>query len=178
LAYHDALQLWASIRDRWFITDALAGLAELASAYGPVSAAATLLGGIDALVEEAGGVHRSSGGDSYQCAKVSARAALGDARFAELYAAGRELTWEEIVTTASSVPIPTGRTNTLLTVREHEVLLMVSSGQTDREIAAALFVSHRTVNNHVASILAKLEAPSRRAAVSVARERGWLTPVD
>ncbi len=178
LAYHEALQLWVSIRDRWYITGALAGLAELASARGHVSAAATLLGGIDALVEEAGAGPHSSGRDSYQRAGISARVALGDAQFTELYAAGRELPWEAIVTTASSLPTPTGSTTTFLTHREREVLLLIAGGQTDREIAETLFVSYRTVNSHVASILAKLEAPDRRAAVSVARGRGWLTPVD
>ena len=42
-----------------------------------------------------------------------------------------------------------------LTQREVEVLLQISSGSTDREIADELFVSCRTVANHVRSILDK-----------------------
>jgi DNA-binding NarL/FixJ family response regulator len=57
-----------------------------------------------------------------------------------------------------------------LTAREREVLRLVVIGQTDREIAGDLYVSLRTVNTHVAHILAKLEVSTRRAAAAWARE--------
>lgn len=59
-----------------------------------------------------------------------------------------------------------------LTTRELEVLGYLVAGYSDREIAALLFISPRTVGNHVSSILAKLDVPSRTAAAALAvRER-------
>ena len=55
-----------------------------------------------------------------------------------------------------------------LTPRELEVLRLLADGLTDREIGDALFVSRRTATTHVASILTKLGAPSRAAAVAYA----------
>jgi DNA-binding CsgD family transcriptional regulator len=46
--------------------------------------------------------------------------------------------------------------------------------KTDQEIAAALFLSRRTVNWHVRPILAKLDAPSRGDAVFKARANGLI----
>jgi DNA-binding CsgD family transcriptional regulator len=52
------------------------------------------------------------------------------------------------------------------------VLRLVAAGRTDREIAAALFVSPRTVGKHVAAVLAKLGVPSRAAAAAHAARGG------
>jgi DNA-binding CsgD family transcriptional regulator len=59
-----------------------------------------------------------------------------------------------------------------LTPREVEVLRLLVEGMSDREIAAALFVSRHTAANHVASILGKLGVPSRAAAAAYAVRRG------
>jgi DNA-binding NarL/FixJ family response regulator len=57
-----------------------------------------------------------------------------------------------------------------LTARELEVLRLVASGHTNREIAAALFVTQRTAATHVSHILAKLGVASRiEAAASAVR---------
>jgi DNA-binding CsgD family transcriptional regulator len=57
-----------------------------------------------------------------------------------------------------------------LTPREVEVLRLVASGQSNREIAAALFISVKTAARHVANIYAKLGISSRSAATSFAHE--------
>jgi DNA-binding CsgD family transcriptional regulator/tetratricopeptide (TPR) repeat protein len=59
-----------------------------------------------------------------------------------------------------------------LSPRELDVLRLLVEGRSDREIAAALFISHRTVMTHVASILNKLGVPSRTAAASQAVREG------
>ena len=58
-----------------------------------------------------------------------------------------------------------------LSEREREVLAGLVEGLTNKEIAARLVVTERTVKFHVASILAKLGVPNRAAAVRVALER-------
>lgn len=65
-----------------------------------------------------------------------------------------------------------------LSPRQREVLQLVAEGETDREIAAALFLSPRTVNTHVANILAKLGVASRRDAAAWARAHGVLPASD
>jgi DNA-binding CsgD family transcriptional regulator len=174
VGYRDALRRWSGIQDRWFIAGALAGLAEIASASGHASAAATLLGGINALAEEAGSTFIPAGRDNCGRATTVARAALGDKQFDQLYNAERQLSLDEIVAIALAVPTPASTSETVMTRREREVLLFLAAGQSDREIADALFISYRTVNAHVASILAKLGVASRRAAAALAREQGWL----
>jgi predicted ATPase/DNA-binding CsgD family transcriptional regulator len=55
-----------------------------------------------------------------------------------------------------------------LTAREIEVLRLVASGQTDAQIADALFIARSTVSRHVSNILTKLDASTRTAAVDCA----------
>lgn len=61
-----------------------------------------------------------------------------------------------------------------LTVREVDVLEQLADGSTYAEIGATLYISMRTVEHHVSSILRKLGAASRREAVRIAIERGIL----
>jgi DNA-binding CsgD family transcriptional regulator len=61
-----------------------------------------------------------------------------------------------------------------LTRREAEVLTQLALDKTNKEIAAALFLSTRTVDMHVRNLLQKLGCSSRRAAVRLADERGLL----
>ncbi len=56
----------------------------------------------------------------------------------------------------------------ILTARETEVLYHLARGETDKQIADKLFVSRRTVSNHVSHILDKLAVTNRRDAVRTA----------
>jgi pimeloyl-ACP methyl ester carboxylesterase/DNA-binding CsgD family transcriptional regulator len=61
-----------------------------------------------------------------------------------------------------------------LTPREAEVLALVASGLSDREIADRLVLSPHTVHRHIANVRTKLALPTRAAAVAEATRRGLL----
>jgi DNA-binding NarL/FixJ family response regulator len=61
-----------------------------------------------------------------------------------------------------------------LTEREREVLRLVASGFSNREIAQTLFVAEGTVKNHVSNILAKMGVRDRTRAAIKAAQRGLL----
>jgi DNA-binding CsgD family transcriptional regulator len=63
-----------------------------------------------------------------------------------------------------------------LTVRELEVLELVSIGRSNRDIADQLYISAKTASVHVSNILAKLGARSRTEAVAIARQHGVIQP--
>jgi DNA-binding CsgD family transcriptional regulator len=63
-----------------------------------------------------------------------------------------------------------------LTARQAEVLALLDEDLTNIEIADRLFVSPRTVENHVSAVLMKLDSSTREQAVSRARDEGLLTP--
>jgi len=63
---------------------------------------------------------------------------------------------------------PPGR----LTEREAEVLKLVARGRTNRDVAAELFISDKTVARHLSNIFAKLGLSSRAAATAWAYEHG------
>ena len=59
-----------------------------------------------------------------------------------------------------------------LTEREHEVLLLISHGKSNAEIAESLFLSEGTVRNYVSSILEKLDVTDRTQAAVIAIRSG------
>ena len=101
--------------------------------------------------------------------------------FAAAEAAGTMRTLEEaaisaadlaasIAAAASSAPLPVSApTKTFgLSKREREVLRQIASGQSSKEIAETLFLSHRTVSTHLTNIYLKLGVSSRAAATALA----------
>jgi DNA-binding NarL/FixJ family response regulator len=62
----------------------------------------------------------------------------------------------------------------VLTAREREVLVLLSAGHSNREIASSLFVSLPTVKTHLAHIYAKLGAKNRNEALGRAVAGGLL----
>lgn len=58
-----------------------------------------------------------------------------------------------------------------LTQREHDVLVKMSEGLSNQEIATALFLSESTVKTHVSNVLFKLDAKRRTEAIRIAKEK-------
>jgi two-component system response regulator NreC len=63
----------------------------------------------------------------------------------------------------------------ILTPREREVVTLIAEGFTNREIAQALTISHKTVDRHRENIMRKLNLHSRVELVKYAIERGLIT---
>lgn len=61
-----------------------------------------------------------------------------------------------------------------LTSREREILQLMATSATNKEIADKLSISEETVKSHTKNILAKLGQPNRTQAVLVALRAGWL----
>jgi non-specific serine/threonine protein kinase len=111
---------------------------------------------------------------------------LSEQAFAQAWAEGRGMLDDDLVVTtlaaleadpiaqpallATRSAAPYG----VLSSREYEVLLHVSEGLTNRQIAEKLIISVATVNYHVTSILNKLGADNRTQAVTLATQRGLL----
>jgi class 3 adenylate cyclase len=60
-----------------------------------------------------------------------------------------------------------------LSAREREVVRLVATGKTNRDIAAELVLSERTVAHHLDNIFNKLGVSSRAAATAIALRHGW-----
>jgi DNA-binding NarL/FixJ family response regulator len=73
-----------------------------------------------------------------------------------------------------AAPAASAPTSSDLSPREHEVLRLMARGLLNKEIAAALVISERTVKFHVSSILGKLGAGNRTEAVTKALGAGLL----
>ncbi|SNR59751.1 regulatory protein, luxR family [Haloechinothrix alba] len=74
---------------------------------------------------------------------------------------------------AASAPLPGG-----LSDREVEVLRLVATGRSNREIAAELVISEKTVHRHLSNIFGKLELSSRTAAAAFAYDHGLVSQRD
>ena len=68
------------------------------------------------------------------------------------------------------------RTDDRLTEREHDVLLLMAAGNTNREIADELIVGMATVKSHISSIFTKLGVRDRAGAIVHAYQSGLVEP--
>jgi DNA-binding CsgD family transcriptional regulator len=87
--------------------------------------------------------------------------------FQELGAAPDLAKLDAMAPPLGAAPLPGG-----LTTREADVLRLIAAGRTNREIAAALFISEHTVARHVQNMLAKLGFASRTRLAAFAIEQG------
>lgn len=158
----------------WDIIHLLAGIIITLYHGGDALTAVQLAGGAQRIVDTLSLPLNPRSGDELRQTLAGARVALGEDEFQATWRAGQAMTTAETVALATrgaprSVPLteppfaPTPLTN-----REREVLRLIAQGLRNREIAAQLNVSPRTVANHVASILDKVGLPSRAAAAAYA----------
>ena len=162
--------------------DALSGFAGIAVVMGQPKRAARLLG---AVVTQLEAFQRPIVGHhaQHQRALAATRAALSPEVFERAFAEGLALTLDDaiaetgvIVAEVSATPaLPTAGESASqhgLTLRELDVLRLLVEGQSNQEIAGALFISPSTVASHVVNILSKLRVESRTAAATWALRHG------
>jgi DNA-binding NarL/FixJ family response regulator len=192
----EALSSAVELGDRIVGGAAIDVLAAVLAALGRAQPAALLIGAARQRREAASGRIRPSDRAWIERSVATARTALGHEAFAAAVTSGRWLDFaqalaivEEILQDpdfavrgegagraqlSSTRPAGTASTSAVaeLSPREHDVLALLANGLTDREIGEELSISVRTVSNHVGRILAKLDAPTRTAAVALALREG------
>ena len=82
---------------------------------------------------------------------------------------------EDLMSRARKAPAPAYPGG--LTQWEVEVLRLISSGKTDREISEELIIAIRTVTTHVGNILNKTDTTNRTDAANYANQHGLATPI-
>jgi predicted ATPase/DNA-binding NarL/FixJ family response regulator len=179
----EGLRLTWEYGERPAVVLTLGAIAQDMALLGDVARAARLLGAA-ATHGAAFGFQSSPSEDEEATAGIRAR--LGEAAFATAYATGVAKSLADAVAEAlaASTAVTDGAVTPAidspssvsygrnLTRRETDVLRLLVAGQTDRQIAENLFVTRKTVSDHVGHILAKLGVPSRTAAAAEAVRDG------
>ena len=176
--YREALELGRSHPGTRVVTEVIEAVGIVAAAVGQAERAARLLGAAEAQRDRLGLRYRVREDQvALEHAVAATRAALGEPAFATAWAAGRSLTPAQAIAEALDPLVPPTSTHGIsLTPREAEILRLLAAGQTDPAIAAALFISVRTVEHHVARIFAKLGVHTRTAAATAAIATGLVDP--
>jgi non-specific serine/threonine protein kinase len=182
--YREALDgLWAQ-RDRRTFAGTLAGYTAVLAAAGRYGEAARLCGAVESLCEAIGVALSPSRRAHHDRLVADLRRRLGDERYRVAWTEGRALTPEMALAEATATAGPRDGTErggprrhgradgSGLTGREFQVLRLLTEGRANAEIAEALSISERTVENHVRHLLAKLGVASRSAAVAYAIRQG------
>jgi non-specific serine/threonine protein kinase len=180
----ESLPIWQRLGEKEGLAEWLAAVARLATCRGQLTTAACLYGAAEALGDALGSPLLTPPRSQYRRHVAVLRDNLGADAFAAAWAAGRALSSDEAVEearriTAFSVPDPSPdadqpATTVTLTRRERDILRLVADGRTDREIAADLFISERTVEWHLTNAFRKLEVDTRAAAATTAVRRGLI----
>ena len=175
-------------RDVWGLCQCLIVAAGIMHLRGESRAAARMLGAEAALREPRGGALSYGLRQILDRTLPPVRQELGDTEFQSVWEAGRGLALPEVTAEAIALlariamaddPVARERHDSSarripygLTPRELEVLRLIATGRSDREIADALFISRHTAMKHVTNILGKMGVGSRTAAFALAHQDG------
>jgi predicted ATPase/DNA-binding CsgD family transcriptional regulator len=177
--FAESIAVGEEIGSERVLLGAIAGLASVALALGQAERAARLLSAVEAIRATSGlGRYTHAGHTARILAEV--RTSLPESVFVAAWDTGQALPFADaladalaIASSAGKPPQPVHReTPTGLTQRELDVLHLLVEGNSDREIAEALFIGARTVQTHVANLFAKLGVNARAEAAAVAVRRG------
>ena len=173
--YTESLRIAYRIDDRIGLYYLLASLAYHAVVSGSAKTAAQLLGASEAIRSGAGATVMAVLVPVIEQTRQLAAAAIGPARFEAALEAGKRMSRADAVAlglgepVTQAAPASGGEPGALLAAREAEVASLVAEGLSNKQIGARLFISERTVDSHVRSILNKLGFNSR------AQIAGWVS---
>ncbi|MGA9358303.1 MAG: LuxR C-terminal-related transcriptional regulator [Mycobacterium sp.] len=161
---HDALTLAANLKGYLVIPDVLECLATLAVGAGAYREAARYFGAAQALRNRAGQVRFTIYDAAHDTLVATLREAMGDNAFEAAWTEGEALTIDEAIAYAQRGRGERKRPSTgwaALTPAEINVVRLVSEGLPNKDVAARLFVSTRTVQAHLSNVYNKLGLRSR-----------------
>jgi predicted ATPase/DNA-binding CsgD family transcriptional regulator len=182
--YRESLVLLEGVGETWMIEELLALVAALAAETGDWHRGARLIGATDRLLEAIGFALAPFVHVFYERARSRVRRELGEDVFGAEREVGQSLTRTQARSEAYEVASALARMSVAddaelgirlragLTLREMDVLRLVAQGQSNQNIADALFISVPTVKRHLTNILGKLDLPSRSAATAYAHTHG------
>ncbi|MGN6168643.1 MAG: helix-turn-helix transcriptional regulator, partial [Solirubrobacteraceae bacterium] len=172
---HDALTRAAETHVHGCVPDPLEILADLACEAGSHREATRLFGAAQSIRQRTGVVRFKVYEPGYQASVTALRDALGESDFDATWAEGAALSTEEAIAYAQRGHGERKRPASgweSLTPAERDVVRLVSEGLANKDIAARLFVSPRTVQNHLTHVYTKLGLTSRmQLAQEAARHR-------
>ncbi|HKI39240.1 MAG TPA: LuxR C-terminal-related transcriptional regulator, partial [Mycobacterium sp.] len=169
---HDALACAADVRAYLHIPDILECLAMLAGDAHSHREAARFFGAAEAIRLHMGAVRFKVWDAGYEASVAVLRDAMGEKDFDTAWAEGAALSIEEAIAYAQrgrGQRKRPARGWASLTPTERDVVRLVSEGLGNKDIAARLFVSPRTVQTHLTHVYTKLGLTSR---VQLAQEAG------
>jgi predicted ATPase/DNA-binding CsgD family transcriptional regulator len=163
-----------SLLDRWGLLISTNSAVLAHAALGDWARATIAAGVADSLSERIGGQPYPALQAAVDAISAKAAAELG-AEAGPLREAGRAAGRGDRITTAlglAAQPEPPHPQQDLpLTRREHEITRLIATGLTNRQIAAQLVIAQRTVDTHVAHILAKLGCSNRAQVAALTSAR-------
>ncbi len=178
-----SLEIWHEIGDLWRIALVLDEFAWLSSAQGSPRRAVRLAGAAAAVRDRFSIPLSELVRATLERGRSAAKQALAQGAYASAWQEGYELDPEEAVRYAlhtdempalgGSGQRPSTQTD-LLSPRERQIAIRVAQGRTNRQIAAELVISERTVDTHVTHILAKLKVRSRAEVAAIVATEGLL----
>jgi DNA-binding CsgD family transcriptional regulator len=161
---HQALGIAAGVSGHLLIPEILERLADVAREAGSHAEAARFLGAAEPIRERMGVVRFKVFDKAHEACVSAVRVALGDHDFDEAWAEGAALSTEEAIAYAQRGRGERKRPEkgwASLTPTERDVVRLVGEGLANKDIAARLFVSPRTVESHLTHVYTKLELSSR-----------------
>ena len=161
---HQGISCAADIRAFMCVPDLLECLADVTATDGNNDEAARLFGAAESARLTTGMVRFKVYDPWYEASVAGLRTALGQEEFDTAWAEGAALTIDEAIAYVQRGRGERKRPSSgweSLTPAERDVVTLVAEGLTNKEVAAQLFVSPRTVQSHLAHVFAKLGVSTR-----------------